>query len=114
MRRFMNNRIGTYLKETEYPHVRPDDMRNAKPGDIVVLDEGNGVNRFILLLRVNNSVANVITKNDALTDMINKDYPINSLLNYSRHEPIVQNYKVNEANLTEEAIIETYNIIFNE
>jgi hypothetical protein len=112
MRRFMNNRIGTYLKETEYPHVRPDDMRNAKPGEIVVLDEGNGNNRFVLLLKVDNGVASVISKNDALTDMIDKDYPINSLLNYSRHEPIVQNYKANEANLTEEAIIETYNIIF--
>jgi uncharacterized caspase-like protein len=34
-----------------------------------------------------------------------------SLFNYSRHEPILQNYKLNEANLTEEAVIETYTII---
>ena len=113
MRRFMNNRIGTYLKEQEYPHVRPDDMRNAKPGELVVLDEGNGVNRFVLLLGVENGEANVISRNENLSDFIDKKYPVNSLLNYSRHEPITQNYKANEANLSEEAIIETYNIIFD-
>ena len=114
MRRFMNNRIGTYLKEAEYPHVRPDDMRNAKYGELVVLDEGNGNNRFVLLLDVENGTAKVLTRNETLSEIINKDYPVTSLLNYSRQEPIAQNYKANEANLSEEAIIETYNIIFDE
>jgi len=113
MRRFMNNRIGTYLKENEYPHVRPDDMRNAKNGELVVLDEGNGNNRFVLLLDVENGTAKVLTRNDNLTEIIEQSYPVTSLLNYSRHEPIAQNYKANEANLSEEAIIETYNIIYD-
>jgi len=111
MRRFMNNRIGTYLKEQEYPHVRPDDMKSAKPGEVVVLDEGNGTNKFVLFLSVDNGVANIITKDDSSVDLVNKQVPITSLYNYSRHEPIAQNYKANEANLSEEAIIETYNIL---
>jgi len=113
MRRYMNNRVGTFLKEQEYSHIRPDDMRNAKPGELVVLDEGNGVNRFVLLVNIDNTEATVITRNDDLSEIIDKKYPVSSLLNYSRHEPIVQNYKVNEANLSEEAIIETYNIIYD-
>jgi len=113
MRRYMNNRIGTYLKEQEYPHVRKDDMKSAHSGNIVVQDEGNGNNRFVLFLGVNNNVATIISKNDDLSDYIQADVPITSLYNYSRHESIVQTYKPNEANLTEEAIIETYNIISN-
>ena len=114
MRRYMNNRIGTYLKEQEYANVRKDDMKTAQPGNIVVHDEGNGNNRFVLFLGVNNNVATIITKDDTMTDYIeNNTVPITSLYNYSKHESIVQTYKPNEANLTEEAIIETYNIASN-
>jgi hypothetical protein len=113
MRQFMNNRIGTYLKEQEYVHVRKDDMRNAKPGQVIVMDEGNGTYRFVLYMGTVNNVAKVLTKNENVNqdEIIEKDIPVTSLFNYTRHEPILQNYKLNEANLTEEAILETYTII---
>ena len=113
MRQYMNNRIGTYLKEQEYVNVRKDDMRSAKPGQIVVLDEGNGTYRFVLFKMVDNGVAKILTKDESINaeEIIDKDVPITNLHNYSRHEPILQNYKLNEANLTEEAIIETYTIM---
>jgi hypothetical protein len=113
MRKFMNNRIGTYLKEQEYVNVRKDDMRSAKPGQIVVLDEGNGTFKFVLFKMVENGVAKILTKDESINpeEIIDKDIPITNLHNYSRHEPILQNYKLNEANLTEEAIIETYTIV---
>jgi hypothetical protein len=112
MKKFMNNRIGTYLKEQEYVNVRKDDMSKAKPGQIVVLDEGNGTYRFVLYLATNN-VATIFTKDENIIpdEIIEKEVPVTNLFNYSRHEPIVQNYKLNEANLTEEAVIETYTII---
>ncbi len=113
MRQFMNNRIGTFLKEQEYVHVRKDDMRNAKPGQVIVLDEGNGTYRFVLYMGTINNVAKILTKDENINqdEIIEKDVPVTSLFNYTRHEPILQNYKLNEANLTEEAILETYTII---
>ena len=113
MRQYMNNRIGTYLKEQEYINVRKDDMRSVKPGQVVVSDEGNGTFKFVLFKMVENGVAKILTKDESINpeEIIDKDVPITNLHNYSRHEPIVQNYKLNEANLTEEAIIETYTII---
>jgi hypothetical protein len=114
MRQFMNNRIGTYLKEQEYIHVRKDDIKNIKLGQVVILDEGNGVYRFVLCLSISdNGIARVYTKDENINpdEIIEKTVPITSIFNYSRHEPIQQNYKLNEANLTEEAILETYTII---
>lgn len=112
MRQFMNNRIGTYLKENEYVNVRKDDMKNVKNGQVIVLDEGNGTYKFVLLIDVINGIATFLTKDDIeQNEIIEKNITITSLFNYSRHEPIVQNYKLNEANLTEETILETYTII---
>jgi len=114
MTRFMNNRIGTYLKEQEHINIRKDTMNSVNPGNMVVHDEGNGNSKFVLLLGISNGVASIITKEDNQPDYIQKDnIALTSLSNYSRHEPIVQTYKPNEANLTEEAIIETYNIVSN-
>ena len=62
---------------------------------------------------IENGVAKILTKDENINpeEIIDKDVPMTNLHNYSRHEPIVQNYKLNEANLTEEAIIETYTIM---
>ena len=112
MRQYLNNRIGTFLKEQEFVHVRKDDMRSAKPGQIVVLDEGNGSYRFVLYVTVDKGVATILTKDEEKNteEIINKTVPITSLFNFSRHEPIVQNYNLNEANINESAIIERYTI----
>jgi hypothetical protein len=109
---FMNNRIGTYLKQAELELIRKDDMRNVKPGQMIVLDEGNQTYKFVLYLKTNsNQNATILYKDDSSNDIISKDVSMSLLFNYSRHEPILQTYKINEANLTEESIIETYNII---
>jgi hypothetical protein len=87
-------------------------MRSAKPGQIVVLDEGNGSYRFVLYVTVDKGVATILTKDEEKNteEIINKTVPITSLFNFSRHEPIVQNYNLNEANINESAIIERYTI----
>jgi len=109
---FLNNRIGTYLKQMELEMIRKNDMRTAQTGQIVVLDEGNQTYKFVLFIETKpNQTVTILTKEDDFDDIISKDVPITLLSNYSRHEPIMQQYKMNEANLTEEAIIETYNII---
>ncbi len=122
MYKFMNNRIGTYLKEQEIVHIRNDDLRDFKKGQMLVSQEGTGIYKFVLYLDTINGVAKVLTKDrtsqndpqyiDKDNEMIiQKDVQITTLSNYSLTEPIVQNYKINESNLNEENILETYNII---
>jgi len=122
MAKFMNNRIGTYLKEQEIIHIRSDDLREFKKGQILVHEEGTGLYRFVLYLDTNNGTATVLTKNRTAQNdpqyidkdneiIIEKQVQITTLSNYSLTEPIVQNFKVSESNLTEENILETYNIL---
>jgi len=122
MYKFMNNRIGTYLKEQEIVHIRNDDLRDFKKGQMLVSQEGTGIYKFVLYLDTINGVAKVLTKDRTSQNdpqyidkdneiIIQKDVQITTLSNYSLTEPIVQNYKINESNLNEENILETYNIL---
>jgi len=122
MYKFMNNRIGTYLKEQEIVHIRNDDLRDFKKGQILVSQEGTGIYKFVLYLDTSGGIATVLTKNRTSQNdpqyidkdneiIIQKDVQITTLSNYSLTEPIVQNYKINESNLNEENILETYNIL---
>lgn len=121
MSKFMNNRIGTYLKEQEIIHIRNDDLREFKKGQIIVHEEGTGIYRFVLYLDTTNGVAKILTKDktsqndhdyvDTDVEIIEKQIQITTLKNYSLTEPIVQNFKPTESNLSEENILETYNIV---
>ncbi len=122
MSKFMNNRIGTYLKEQEVIHIRNDDLREFKKGQILVQEEGNGIYKYVLYIDTNNGVARVLTKDRTSQNdpqyidkdnetIIQRDVQVTTLKNYSLTEPIVQNYKMNETNLSEESILETYNIL---
>lgn len=122
MSKFMNNRIGTYLKEQEIIHIRHDDLKDFKKGQLLVHEESTGTYKFVLFLDVNNGEAEILTKvntsqnNPQYVDkenemIVRKKVNITILSNYSLTEPIVQNFKPNESNLTEENILETYNIL---
>ncbi len=114
MRQFLNNRIGTYLKELEITNIRRDGIHQLVKGDIVVYEESNNTYRFVMYIETDvNGQAKVLTKskpND--NDIIDATVPETSLLNYSKIESIIQNFKPNEVNLNEEDILETY--ILNE
>jgi hypothetical protein len=122
MSKFMNNRIGSYLKEQEVIHIRNDDLREFKKGQIIVQEEGNGIYKFVLYLDTVDSVATVLSKDRTSQNdpqyvdkdnetIIQKQVQVTTLRNYSLTEPIAQNYKMNETNLNEESILETYNIL---
>ena len=122
MNKFMNNRIGTYLKEQEIIHIRHDDLKDFKKGQMLVYEESAGTYRFVLFLDVTAGVATVLTKkNTSQNDpqyvdkenemIIQAKVNITTLSNYSLTEPIVQNFKPTESNLNEDNILETYNIL---
>ena len=122
MRKFMNNRIGTYLKEQEIIYIRKDDLRDFKKGQILVHEEGTGIYRVVLYLETTNGVAKILTKNRTSQNdpqyidkdkeiIIEENVQITTLSNYSLTESITQNFKPNEANLSEDNLLETYNIL---
>jgi hypothetical protein len=116
MRMYMNNRIGTHLKEGEITSIREAESGVFKKGQMVVYEE-NGDKKFAMYLGVDQGQgqgfgqdkAVIITKNDPQNaDKINQTINKTSLSHYSKAEPIAQVYKLNEANLNEDDLIETY------
>jgi hypothetical protein len=122
MSKFMNNRIGTYLKEQEIVHMRHDDTKQFRKGQIIVQAESTGTYKFVLYIDTNNGKATILTKKHTAQNdpqfidkdkeiIIKEDVNITTLSNYSLTEPIAQNFKINESNLNEDNILESYNII---
>lgn len=108
---FLNNRIGTYLKEIEILNIRKEDSKDFKRGQIIVYEEGYLTYKFVMYLSLNShdNTHNIITKeNPTQSDTILKLVDIGSLHQYSKAEPITQNYKPNEANLNDDDLLETY------
>lgn len=108
MTMFMNNRVGTILKETEAKNVRRDDAKPFKKGQIVINEYQHDTYKFVIFLSNQNGTAKILTKEDGTDDIIEKNVAIGTLFNYAINETIVQNYKADEANLSEDNLLETY------
>lgn len=114
MTMFFNNRVGTPLAETEVNNVKKGAIKQFRKGQMVVMADQNGVDRFVVHVKTRQgNTARVITR-DSLdpnnSNIIEKDVPVSSLNEYSVVEPIKQTFKMNESNLNEEALLETYNV----
>ncbi len=114
MTMFMNNRVGGALTDTELNNVKRGAIKEFRKGQIVVMVDHDGVEKFVIHVRQRqNGSALIITKDKldpAVSNFIEKDVPVSSLNEYSVIEPIKQNFKMNESNLNEESLLETYNV----
>lgn len=109
MRQFMNNRIGTYLKETEVLSIRKNDIKDFTKGNIIVYEEAADTYKFVLFYgQTSNGVYRILNKDFKTNDIIEMDVAISVLYQYSKVEPIIQNFKINESNLNEDELLETY------
>jgi hypothetical protein len=110
MRKFINNRVGTYLKENELQNIRRDNLINLEKGQIVVLEDAQtGANKFVMFVsRNSDGRCLVLNKNKNSTEIVESEVHISSLFGYSEVEPIQQNYKPNESLLNEDELLETY------
>jgi hypothetical protein len=111
MKEFMNNRIGSYLKDNEIPYIRRTDTREFVKGQIVVY-ETEGIYIFVLFIKTENGMSTIFTKNnnDAYDDseIIETEVHVTSLINYSKTEIVEQLQKPNEPKFSEEHLLETY------
>jgi hypothetical protein len=122
MRMFMNNRIGTHLRESEAMYVRKDDKRPYYRGQIIVYESSFETYQFVLYLGSAKSgrvgMSDVLTKNVSngrvvVTDIIDKEVPSGNIYNYSRDEDITQNTEPGGIVFNKENLIESYTIFKN-
>jgi hypothetical protein len=106
--RFLNNRIGTYLKELEIPNIRRDDV-NLQTGQVVVHEVGANTYKFVLIKKRDTLTSDILTKNDNTKDFEDKVGVSNTgLYGFSKAEIIEQTFKANEISLNEDELLETY------
>lgn len=113
MTMFMNNRVGGPLTDSEINHVKRGAVKEFRKGQIVVMTDHDGVDKFVVHVRQKDNVSRIITKDKLdphIANFIEKEVPTSSLNEFSVVEPIRQNFKINESNLSEDALLETYNV----
>lgn len=114
MRQFMNNRIGTYLKETEVSNIRRNDVKEFTRGNIIIHEEASNIFKYVLYNGEKSpGICRILTKDTKSNEIIEMDVTISVLYQYSKVEPIIQNFKVNESNLNEDDLLEIYVISKN-
>ena len=106
---FNDFKLGTYLKETEISNVRRNDLKDFTRGNIIIHEEAAGIFRFVLFYgETKPGVCRILTKDNKSNEIIEMDIAISLLYQYSKVEPIIQNFKINEANMNEDDLLETY------
>jgi hypothetical protein len=113
MKRFIHNRVGTITKELETKNVRKDDNTPFHKGDLIVHEFQYDTYKFVIYIGAQNNIATVLTKDGPNQEVTEKKVPIDQLFNYSKYEPVQQVYKLGEANLSEEDLLENYIINSN-
>jgi hypothetical protein len=112
MTMFLNNRVGGPLTDAEINNVKKGAVKEFRKGQIVVMTDQDGVDKFVIHVKQKaDGVSRIITKDKidaSIANFIEKDVPMSSLNDYSASEQIKQNFKMNESNLNEEALLETY------
>lgn len=124
MSKLLNNRTGTYLTEYEVPHIRKDDYTPFKKGQMVVQEIQHDTYRFVVFKDIKikdpktdmygGQMAIIFSREDPIKNksvITQNVVRLESLFNYSKFEPIKQEYKPNLVNLNEEELLETYTIM---
>lgn len=111
---FMNNRIGTHIRESEIRFVKELHTNDFIKGEIVVYNERFGEDKFGLYLEhnKNNNTHTILTRqvvNNVITEnIITKSIAFGNLRGYIMAEPIAQRYNQSSANMNETDLLEIY------
>jgi len=110
---FLNNRIGTKLKNAEKIYVNKNDDKNFKTGSIVVYEYIHDNYKFVLFDSSIDDNLNCIiyTRDDSdhgLQKCKQRSVPIGNLHSFEAYEIIVQENKIGGTNFAESNLLETY------
>lgn len=111
MSMYLNNRIGTYIKENEIPNIKKDAVQQFKKGQIVAYLVDYDTYKFaIFVSEESNNQLKILYSNDPDNrKLYEKNVPVGNVFYYASSN-VTQNYKPKEVQLNEESLLETYNI----
>lgn len=115
MTMFLNNRVGSLLNEQEVLNVKEGGIKEFRKGQIVVHNDESGIPRFVIHVETRSGGRAIIITTDNIdpkvANIIEKEINVSSLKEYSIVEPIKQKFNMNESNLNEESLLETYTVL---
>ena len=109
---FVNNRVGTLIRDLEIPHVKKNDIRAFKPGELCVYESKYDTYEIVLFIRNEYEHECICLSKEDNKDnkdnIIEKKIPKDQLYHYSSNEYIKQDIKIGDSSLTIDSLIETY------
>lgn len=105
---YLNNRIGTLLRTDEITQVVKTGMREHRPGQMIVREIQNDMYEFVEFVARSDSGEAIIYTRDENQNIIMTPYSYDSL--YPYQGSIQQKFKVNEADLNEDNMLDIYSI----
>lgn len=110
MREYLNNRIGTYLRESEIQFVSDNEEKEFKKGEVIPFFIRD--NTYIWAIYLDNAGGDnvrILTKDpDGNTGIIEMEVHISSCRKYTSSKEVEQDYKPQTAKLSMNARLETY------
>lgn len=110
MKMFVNNRVGTLLRENETRYIQFNERTPFTKGDILVHEFRSKTYKFVMFVSLDGNNATVLSRDNNNKEIEQTVVPADTLFNYSLYEPITQNYKPTESNLNEDQLLEIYTI----
>lgn len=113
MSMFMNNRIGTLLKDGEIGNLRRGSGYNFKKGQLIAHETGYERYEFVTFVgkdSTNRQKAKVLKRVNKNGDIQEDSVHLSSLIDYPQNYPVKQVFKPNEAVISDEGLLETYKL----
>lgn len=109
---FIHNRVGTPLRDLEYPYIMKNDTRPRpfKTGELVIWEEKFETYKILLFVENNSKTSCKCIKKDLNTNLyeVIDNIAIDLLYHYAQSESIKQDGKLGEPVITYEQILERY------
>lgn len=110
LRSFVNNRVGTVLRDLEIPYINENSYKPFKSGDIVVWEERYNTYKFVMFIdNIDEHSCSCLTR-DIKNNIVSQKLPRDNLYHYSEYETIKQDTDFGEKNPNVDNVIESYAI----
>ncbi len=113
MMEFVNNRVGTFLKDVEASNVNKSVTINSeglKKGTIYVNVPSDNPGTYMFIMCIDPIKSEFLTRSKTNGPIVRKSMPNIAVNAYSQYEKIEQNFKPNELGINENELLETYNL----
>ena len=112
MRKLLNNRIGTYMSESEIIYINKGDKTKFERGEIIAMEVKHEIFKYVMYDGSDNKSAKILTRVDSrdidlLNEITDKTVSFAHLYKISKHERIIQKI-VNGLTFNGESLHETY------